>query len=291
MFQKTVRGVLLGLMMVLLLTSGMVIGAEKKLAEDLSALTSNATKGEILLATSQGVSIIEEDGWSVLDKSKGLPHNRVKTTAVDKEGRIWVSHGSGLSVLDGGQWSHYLRFEMYKTLGFSINDIDVLAFDAQGRVWIGTDWELAVFDGNQWLTYTQATSGLAGNGVNAITLIGDGPPSFPLPSEAQPGSVSGKVTCQEVPVVGAEVNICWDVSWPIFFGPTPCKGEVYKAVTDSEGCFCIVNIPIGAYKLAMRIMEEEKEKWYTGGGIGNLPATLHIISGEETRLAELSLKK
>jgi len=62
--------------------------------------TSNATKGKILVATSQGVSIIGEDGWSVLDESKGLPHNRVNATAVDKEGRIWLAHGNGLSVLD-----------------------------------------------------------------------------------------------------------------------------------------------------------------------------------------------
>jgi len=428
MLQKTVREVLLALMMMLFLTSGIVIGAEQE-----SVLTSKAAKGEMLMATSQGVSIIEEDGWSVLDESNGLPHNRVNAIAVDKEGRIWVAHGSGLSVLDQDQWTHYLRSEMFKILGFSINDINVLACDAQGkvwtghsqglyvieneewktyegsafgpkkyvgvediaidaeervwvahnygvsvfdgndwtlydeetsglpsrsteavaidhegklrqakdiavdsqnriwvvtfgqgvsvldgsewrtyiransgliggrgktiacdaqdRVWIGTDWELAVFEDNQWLTYTQATSGLADNGINAITCIGDGPPSLLLPYEAQPGSVSGKVTSQKMPVEGAEINICWDLSWPIFLGPTPCKGEVYKAVTDNEGQFSIVNIPPGAYKLAIRITEEEKEKWHTGGNIGGVPGTVHIISGEEAHLDKLSIGK
>lgn len=460
MFQKTLREVLLALMMMLFLTSGIVIGAGQE-----PALTPKAAKDEILLATSQGVSIIGKDGWSVLDESKGLPHNRVNAIAVDKEGRIWVAHGSGLSVLDQDQWTHYLRFEMFKALGFSINDIDalacdaqgrtwaghsqglyviengewktyegsvfgpkkyvgvkdiaidaeervwvahnygvsvfdgndwtlydeetsdlpsrfteaiaidhegkvwvahnygvsvfdgnnwtnygsgsksdvevkalrqakdiaidnqnriwvvtsargvsvfdrsewktytrtnsgliggrgeVIACDAQGRVWVGTDWELAVFDDNQWLTYTQATSDLAANGIQAITFIGGGPSSFPLPYEAQPGSVSGKLISQEVPVVGAEINICWSVSWPLFFGPTPCKGEVYKAVTDSEGQFSIVNIPPGAYKLAIRIMEEEKANWHAGGGIGGVPSTVHIISGEETCLDKLSIEK
>jgi len=460
MLQKTVREVLLALMMMLFLTSGIVIGAEQE-----SVLTSKAARGEILVATNQGISIIGEDGWAVLDESNGLPNNRVNAIAVDKEGRIWVAHGSGLSVLDQDQWTHYLRSEMFKILGFSINDINVLACDAQGkvwtghsqglyvieneewktyegsvfgvdkyvgvediaidaeervwvahnygvsvfdgndwtlhnvetsdlpsrfteaiaidqegkvwvahnygvsvfdgndwtsygsgtkadvevkallqakdiavdkqnriwvvtfakgvsvfdgskwetytransgliggrgktiacdaqgRVWVGTDWELAVFEGNQWLIYTQATSGLVDNGINAVTRIGDGPSSLPLPREAQSGSISGQLISQEVAVEGAEINICWDVSWPVFFGPTPCKGEVYKGVTDSEGNFSIGNIPIGAYKLAIRIMEEEKAKWYTGGGIGNLPATLHIISGEETHLDKLSIGK
>ncbi len=128
MFQKTVRGVWLGLMMVLFLTSGIVIGAGQE-----AALTSNAAKGEILVATSQGVSIIGKDGWSVLDESKGLPHNRVNAIAVDKEGRIWVAHGSGLSVLDQDQWDHYLRFEIFKALGFSINDINALASMPRGE--------------------------------------------------------------------------------------------------------------------------------------------------------------
>ncbi|TET11860.1 hypothetical protein E3J84_02325 [Candidatus Aerophobetes bacterium] len=163
MLQKTVRGILLGLMMVLFLTSGIVIGAGQE-----PALTSNAAKDEILVATSQGVSIIGKDGWSVLDESKGLPHNRVNAIAVDKETRIWLAHGSGLSVLDQDQWDHYLRFEMFKVLGFSINDINALACDAQGRVWAGHSQGLYVIENGEWKTYEGSVFGPKNTWVSRI---------------------------------------------------------------------------------------------------------------------------
>jgi len=250
-------------------------------------------EGKIWVAHNYGVSVFDGNNWTNYGSGsksdvevKAL--RQAKDIAIDNQNRIWiVTSARGVSVFDGSGWKTYTRANS----GLIGGRGEVIACDAQGRVWVGTDWELAVFDGNQWLTYTQATSGLADNGIRTITFIGDGPSSFPLPREAQPGSVSGKITSQEEPVVGAEINICWEISWPLFFGPTPCKGEVYKAVTDSEGQFSIVNIPPGAYKLAIRIMEGEEEKWHTGGGIGGVPGTVHIISGEETRLDKLSIEK
>jgi len=250
-------------------------------------------EGKVWVAHNYGVSVFDGNNWTNYGSGtktdveiKAL--RQAKDIAVDNQNRIWVvAFAKGVSVFDGSEWRTYTRANSGLIGGHG----EVIACDAQGRVWVGTDWELAVFDGNQWLTYTQATSDLAANGIRAITCIGDGPPSLPLPGEAQPGSISGKMTCQEEPVAGVEVNICWDVSWPLFFGPTPCKGEVYKAATDSEGHFSIGNIPPGTYKLAIRIMEGEEGKWYTGGNISGVPATLHIISGEETLLDKLSIEK
>jgi hypothetical protein len=37
-------------------------------------------------------------------------------------------------------------------------------------------------------------------------------------------------------------------------------------------------------------MEGEKAKWYSGGAIGGMPATLHITSGKDTYLGELKIK-
>ena len=85
---------------------------------------------------------------------------------------------------------------------------------------------------------------------------------------------------------GAAVYICWDVSWPMFFGPTPCHGEIYQDTTDSEGRFSIADIPIGVYEYVVYIPAEDE--WYVYGPFG-MPGTVYIISGQNTGLGDIDI--
>lgn len=244
--------------------------------------------GKICVAHSNGVSIFDGSNWTNYG-STGADFevqalSGARDIAVDKQGRIWVvTFSRGVSVFDGDHWETYTRENSGLIGGWG----RAIACDAQGRVWVGTDWEATVFDGSQWLTYTQATSGLVANQIFSILCYRAGPSSLPLPHGSRAGSASGKVLRQSAPLAGAEVNIAWDVS-TIFSGPTPCKGDVYKATTDDEGRFSIADIPIGVYEYAIYIPEDNK--WYAVTSYGT-PVEIHIISGENTDIGEINFKE
>jgi len=281
---------------------------------------------QVWVATRAGVSMFDGSKWTPYGETSGLAARYTEAIAVDQDGKVWVAHSNGVSVFDGSNWANYGRtgadlevqalsgakdiavdkqgriWVVTFSDGVSVFDGDhwetytrensgliggwgrTIACDGQGRVWVGTDWEATVFDGSQWLTYTQATSGLVANQIFSILCYRAGPSSLPLPHGSR-GSASGKVLRQDAPLAGAEVNIAWDVS-PGFSGPTPCKGDVYKATTDEEGRFSIADIPVGVYEYAIYIPEDNK--WYAVTSYGT-PVEIHIISGENTDIGEMNL--
>lgn len=284
--------------------------------------------GHVWVATSGGVSKFDGSNWTSYDDSSGLASDSTNAIAVDADGGIWVVHEKGASIFDGSRWMNYgssgadvkvdglysaedvavdTDGRMWMTTysqGVCVFDGDnwktytrensgligghgrAIACDSHGRVWVGTDYELAVFDGNEWRTYTEATSGLVADGISDIVCKGTGPSSIPTTHGTGIGSASGSVTINGLAAIGVKVCICWDVYSIMYFGSTPCMGEVYQATTDAEGRFSTTGIPIGLYKYAIYVPDEHK--WYVYGPFG-IPEDVRIISGQNISLGNIAL--
>jgi len=220
--------------------------------------------GRVWVGHSDGVSVFDHTRWVNYGTGtkadvevKGL--SQVKDLIVGPYGNVWAVTFAGKAALfRDGHWTLYDRTNSGLLGGHGT----AVAIDGRKRVWVGTDWQVAVFDGEQWLTYTEATSGLTAGGVTAIAFSGEGPSTLPEPEDVGPGLVKGKVLFAGEPLAGAEVYVCWNVSWPMFFGDTPCSGEKHVATTDADGVFFIEPVAMGSYEYAVRT---EAGKWYVYG--------------------------
>jgi len=243
--------------------------------------------GRIWVGHSDGVSVFDDSRWVNYGTGtkadvevKGL--SQVKAVAVDDDGSVWaVTFAGKAAVFHDDHWMVYDRTNSGLLGGHGTT----VAIDPLGRVWIGTDWQVAVFDGERWFTYTAATSGLPGEGVAAIAFSGEGLAALPDPKSVGPGSAKGRVLFAGEPLAGAQVHVCWNVSWPMFFGDTPCSGEDYAATTGADGEFLIQGIPMGNYEYAVCTGEG---KWYVYGSFG-MPGSFNVDSGQTVSLGDVKL--
>jgi hypothetical protein len=261
--------------------------------DDSSGLASKYTEtiaagpdGRIWVGHSGGVSVFDGEGWmnygtgtNVQVEVKGL--SQAKALAVSDDGSVWaVTFAGKAAVFRDGHWTVYDRTNSGLLGGHGT----AIAIDRQGRVWVGTDWQVAVFDGERWVTYTKATSGLTSGEVTSIAFFGKGPDVLPEPEGVGPGSVRGRLLFAGEPLQGAEVYVCWDVAWPMFFGDTPCSGERYVAATDAAGEFLIEGVPMGSYEYAMHT----SEGWYVYGTFG-MPGSFNVDAGQAVNLGDVKL--
>ncbi len=143
----------------------------------------------------------------------GLPDNRVRALAVDRQGRLWAGTEAGLGLFDGATWTIYTTQNSILMHDY----VSALFVDGEGRVWIGTgaganqvvdgdwygypvideEWDtfapavtsiavdfqgrawfgnfgVHVFDGQHWKAYKTINSDLIGNAVKALTVDGRG---------------------------------------------------------------------------------------------------------------------
>ena len=189
-----------------------------------------------------------------------------------------------ICVFDGTAWKTFDR----RNSGLIGGAGKIILADNAGNIWVGTDHELALYDGSRWLTYTQETAGLASNGVTAIAVIKDGPADPPVPKESRPGRLTGRIVSNGIPVSGAQVYICWDISWPLFSGSTPCLGKLYMVTTSIMGNFVLTGLPIGVYTIAVRRISAVQTKWYAGKSLG-IPRNLKVLSGINRDLGDIEL--
>ncbi len=92
------------------------------------------------LATEQGISIFENDGFRSITTADGLSDNTVFSLLRDQEGRIWAGTANGLSCIQGTS-IRTIRF----AADFGSNYVDALAGDDLGRIWAGTNNGLFIF--------------------------------------------------------------------------------------------------------------------------------------------------
>jgi hypothetical protein len=97
----------------------------------------------------------------------------------DKE--VWAL-APGLPVLWAGTWGGVLRWDLIDgsytkftpANGLAGTFVEDIAVDSHGRAWVGHDRGLSVCDDTGCITYDQSNSDIPGEGVEKITVAGDG---------------------------------------------------------------------------------------------------------------------
>lgn len=127
--------------------------------DDKNSLSSNSAylatedyQGNIWVATyGGGVNILVKDGhggykvynrFNVLKRYPTMSHQKVRTIAVDKEGKVWAGTTDGILIMSlQGQKVTIEKLEMPKDVskGLMSNDIICLARDINGNMWVGTN--------------------------------------------------------------------------------------------------------------------------------------------------------
>ena len=261
-----------------------------------SSLSINALafdrRGRVWAGHFSGASVLEQGKWTNYGTGGPKVHMRVPDlfhvvdVAVGPTGLVWaLTSSKKLCVFDGTSWKTFDR----KNSGLIGGAGKTILSDDGGHIWVGTDHELAVYDGNRWLTYTRETAGLASNGVTAIAVLKDGPADPPVPKESLPGRLTGRIVSNGIPVSGAQVYICWDISWPLFSGSTPCLGKMYMVTTNITGNFVLAGLPIGVYTIAVRRISAVQSKWYAGKSLGKAPRSVNVLSGKNLDLGDIEL--
>jgi len=277
--------------------------------------------GVLWVTTANTVARYDGSEWSWWGNGAGFPESQYpywpESVGIGADGTVWVSHGSGMLRFDGETWTEVdpgssqpkgivvapdgrvivdtwadglSVFDGSWTTMTAANsplltDRTRAAFvDGRGRLWVGTTWGVTVIDGDNAVTYTMATSGLAGNCVDAIWVDGDGP-ELPELTETVTGSLAGSVTLLGAPHANRRVVVCSEQPSPIYSGEHPCEGYPVGmvAVTDEEGRFLLSDVPIGDYDIAWEV-EEGSWKFHLIGG--ELPA---VRAGELTTLEPVEL--
>jgi len=153
---------------------------------------------------------ISDGNWIVYNTTNSsLPHNSIKSIAVDNAGIKWIGTENGLAKYDGTNWTIYttansslpynyvsaitvdtagnkwigtfsrylakfdnVNWTVYNTndWGLPIGAIQAIAIDAAGNKWIGTTEGLAKFDGTTGTIYTPSNSGLPYKAVQSIAI-------------------------------------------------------------------------------------------------------------------------
>jgi len=161
--------------------------------------------GNILMATDNGVSIIDEAGalLSHFDTEDGLGGNEVLCMSRDASGTVWIGTDKGPASYRDGQWTTYPKCRAGITLAVAAgpgrmvafgtyrygviiydgksyrrynstnsrlphNMVTALAYDKQNRLWAGTCLGLLCIDRDSQQVYTKEDSGLLSNRIADI---------------------------------------------------------------------------------------------------------------------------
>ncbi len=105
--------------------------------------------GKILIATTKGLYIKDNDSWDSLNTSNSpLPFNSIYKVTVDKRNRYWLGIPNyGIAVYDNGNWTFYNDDNSF----YGIGDFNFIEVDSLNNIWIGTDFfGLYCFVGTDW---------------------------------------------------------------------------------------------------------------------------------------------
>jgi hypothetical protein len=87
----------------------------------------------------------------------------------------------------------------------------------------------------------------------------------------------------KLPLAGVQLYVCWDVSYLLYFGDTPCNGETYHATESAEGELLIEGIPMGRYEYVVRMFGGQ---WMVYGLFGGA-SSFTVDSGETVDLGNV----
>ncbi len=92
-------------------------------------------RGEIWMATHNGVSVYNGVNFKLINDENGLPSNIVYSLYEDVKGHIWIGTHKGLTVYDGIEFRTYTQDD-----GLPSNVVKSICEDGFGRLWIGTQY-------------------------------------------------------------------------------------------------------------------------------------------------------
>ncbi len=127
--------------------------------------------GRLLVGTTKGLAVRDQDGWSLLNANNGLPVSGVSGAWTDREGALWIGlSGAGLVRMPGySEWTSYSQPD-----GLAGDIVAGLAQTSDGRIWLATTAGLSVGvkSARQWRWSTVSTPGL--DVLSNISLVWDG---------------------------------------------------------------------------------------------------------------------
>ncbi|MDP3149936.1 MAG: FISUMP domain-containing protein [Ignavibacteria bacterium] len=115
---------------------------------------------------------ISDGNWVVYNiTNSSLPHNSIKSIAVDNAGVKWIGTENGLAKFDGTNWTVYATANS----GLPYNYVSAIAIDGAGNKWIGTfSRYLAKYDGVNWTVYDTNDWGLPIGAIQALAIDASG---------------------------------------------------------------------------------------------------------------------
>jgi hypothetical protein len=167
---------------------------------------------------------------------------------------------------------------------FAAAQIDDATPDDSGRLWIASDTGVAIVgpadERVEWKS--GSVDELAGQ-VEVIGVAGAGPE---LPGDVGPvktGGLKGKILKDGKGFASAEVEICPNpAGW---FEKSPCAESPtrFSATTDADGNFEMKDVPLGAYGLAVKVVDKWQLTYGAEYGVG-------MKEGETYDIGSITLK-
>jgi len=130
-----------------------------------------ARDGSIMVPTDRGLVIHTKDGWSVINRLRGLRKENTAAVLEDREGSVWIGlPGGGLARWIGrGVWESW-KMEQ----GLPSDIVWNIRRDRRGELWVGTSLGLARIDASGRVSTWTTKDGLGSDNVRWLAETSDG---------------------------------------------------------------------------------------------------------------------
>jgi C4-dicarboxylate-specific signal transduction histidine kinase/CheY-like chemotaxis protein len=127
--------------------------------------------GSIMIPTDQGLEIHTNEGWSIVNRQRGLHNENTSAVLEDREGSVWIGlAGGGLARwLGKGVWESWKMDD-----GLPSDIVWNVRRDKTGDLWVGTSLGLARIDGSGRIRTWTKENGLGGDNVRWLAETSDG---------------------------------------------------------------------------------------------------------------------
>lgn len=124
---------------------------------------SQGARGNLWIATDNGVSKFDGKNFVNLVRKNGLSENNSTCILYDSKGRVWIGHqNTGLTIVERDSvWN------VNEKLGLANNEVNDIFEDSEGNIWVATFGGLSKFDGAQWVN-TTIENGLVSDNIRTI---------------------------------------------------------------------------------------------------------------------------
>src|SRR5271170_5162660 len=127
--------------------------------------------GSVMVPTDKGLAIRTAEGWSVVNRQRGLSKDVTAAVLEDGEGSVWIGLvGGGVARwLEPGDWESWKVAQ-----GLPSDLIWEIRRDRKGTLWVGTSLGLARLDGSRVTRSWTKKDGLGGDNIRWLAETLDG---------------------------------------------------------------------------------------------------------------------